>query len=261
MTAPIVAIKDMGNCLGGQWVHKHLNFVVEPQTCVAIVGGSGSGKTTLLRTILMLQPPTEGSLKLFGQEAINCSPDTASNIRKRWGVLFQQSALFSSLTVLENVMYPLQEFTKLDQQACAEIALLKLVMAGLPVDAADRYPSELSGGMKKRAALARALARDPELLILDEPSSGLDPKSASDFDELIIKLKRSLQLTIIMVSHDPASLWSVADRVAFVGDGRVLAMEPMAELVKRRHPKIQEYFSSPRLQAEQCGMTGEQHGQ
>ncbi len=257
MTAPLIDVEDLGNFLGGQWVHKHLNFQVDPQTIVAIVGGSGSGKTTLLRSILMLQQPTEGSIKIFGQEVVDCDQDSAYRIRKRWGVLFQQSALFSSLTVLENVMFPLKVFTELDEHARTEIAMLKLVMTGLPLDAANRYPAELSGGMKKRAALARALARDPELLILDEPTSGLDPKSAGDFDDLIIKLKNSLQLTIVMVSHDPESLWKVADKVAFIGDGRVLAMEPMERLVKRRHPKIQEYFSSPRLQPSTTEMAGE----
>lgn len=260
MNEPIIAVSDMGNCLGGQWVHKHLDFVVEPQTIVAIVGGSGSGKTTLLRAILMLQQPTEGSIRLFGQEMIGCDRSTADAIRRRWGVLFQQSALFSSLTVLENVMFPLKVFTELDDHARMEIALLKLVMAGLPADVANRYPSELSGGMKKRAALARALARDPELLILDEPTSGLDPKSASDFDELIVKLKNSLHLTIVMVSHDPASLWQVADKVAFIGDGRVLAMEPMDKIMQRRHPKIREYFSSSRLQLPQSHVSGEPNG-
>ncbi len=257
MSDPIIAMNDLGNYLGGQWVHKHLNFEVRPQTIVAIVGGSGSGKTTLLRSILLLQKPTEGSIKLFGHEMIGCDADVANQVRYRWGVLFQQSALFSSLTVLENVMFPLRVFTKLDHNDCLEIALLKLVMTGLPLDAANRYPSELSGGMKKRAALARALARDPELLILDEPTSGLDPKSAGDFDELIVKLKNSLQLTIVMVSHDPASLWKVADEVAFVGDGRVLAVDPMSRLVKRKHPKIREYFSSPRLQAAGVETKGE----
>ncbi|MDF1759510.1 MAG: ATP-binding cassette domain-containing protein [Coxiellaceae bacterium] len=256
----IIDVRDLGNYLGGQWVHKHLDFTVEQQTIVAIVGGSGSGKTTLLRSILMLQRPQEGSIKLFGDEAVNCDSATAFSIRRRWGVLFQQSALFSSLTVLENVMFPLKVFTQLDEHARTEIALLKLVMTGLPADAADRYPSELSGGMKKRAALARALARDPELLLLDEPTSGLDPKSASDFDELILKLKNSLKLTIVMVSHDPTSLWDVADKVAFMGEGRVLAMEPMQQLVKKRHPKIREYFSSPRLQQSSTPATGDQHG-
>ncbi|MDF1795596.1 MAG: ATP-binding cassette domain-containing protein [Coxiellaceae bacterium] len=258
--AAVIDVHDLGNYLGGQWVHKHLDFAVEQQTIVAIVGGSGSGKTTLLRSILMLQQPQEGSIKLFGEEVVNCSPVTAYNIRRRWGVLFQQSALFSSLTVLENVMFPLKVFTQLDERSRIEIALLKLVMTGLPADAADRYPSELSGGMKKRAALARALARDPELLLLDEPTSGLDPKSASDFDELILKLKNSLKLTIVMVSHDPTSLWDVADKVAFMGEGRVLAMEPMQQLVKKRHPKIREYFSSPRLQQSSASVTGGQDG-
>ncbi len=257
----IIEVKDLGNYIGGQWVHKHLNFNVERESIVAIVGGSGSGKTTLLRSILMLQQPEEGSIKLFGKEAINCDSEDAFNIRRRWGVLFQQSALFSSLTVLENVMFPLKVFTQLDVHARMEIALLKLVMTGLPADAVERYPSELSGGMKKRVALARSLARDPELLILDEPTSGLDPKSASDFDALILKLKNSLKLTIVMVSHDPASLWDVADKVAFVGEGRVLAMEPMQQLVKKRHPKIREYFSSPRLLPSSSGAIGEQHGQ
>lgn len=255
--APIIDITSLGNRLNGIWVHKGLNFCVEPRQVVAIVGGSGSGKTTLLRSILMLQKPQEGSVKVFGHELVGCSERVAYEIRRRWGVLFQQGALFSSLTVLQNVMFPLKEFTRLDPSLMHELAMIKLVMTGLSPSCAHQYPAELSGGMRKRVALARALALDPELLLLDEPTSGLDPKSASEFDQLVIDLQNSLQLTMVMVSHDPDSLWTVADQVAFIGEGRVLAMDSMASLVKNPNPLIQAYFNSPRLRARPAVMNGE----
>jgi phospholipid/cholesterol/gamma-HCH transport system ATP-binding protein len=240
----IVEVTNLSNCMAGKWVHQHLDFSARAGQITAIVGGSGAGKTTLLRTILMLQEPVEGSVKIFGGEVVGCTQKQAQEIRKRWGVLFQQGALFSSLNVLENVVFPLKEFAKLPRRIAEEIAFLKIVMTGLSVDVAKLYPFELSGGMRKRVALARALVMDPELLLLDEPTSGLDPKSAQDFDELILRLSASLDLSIILVSHDPQSLWRIADEVAFLGDGRVLASGSIGDLMNSQHDQINQYFSS-----------------
>jgi phospholipid/cholesterol/gamma-HCH transport system ATP-binding protein len=244
---PVIEVKNLCNILGGVMVHHHLDFDVNAREIVAIVGDSGSGKTTLLRSLLKLQTAQSGSIKIFGQELMGISLNKMVLVQRRWGVLFQQSALFSSLTVLDNVMFPLKEFTELSKADCRELAMLKISMAGLAADVANRFPDELSGGMKKRAALARALALDPELLLLDEPTSGLDPKSASDFNQLILDLRKGLGLTIVLVSHDPDSLWRVADRVAFLGEGRVLAMEPMRTLVNNKQANIRRYFSCDRM--------------
>jgi phospholipid/cholesterol/gamma-HCH transport system ATP-binding protein len=244
---PLIEIHNLSNYLGNQWVHKNLNLSIQPREITAIIGGSGSGKTTLLRSILMLHRPTSGTIKIFNTDLLRCTPKEAMRIRHRWGVLFQQSALFSSLTVLENILFPLRTFTHLPPQLQEEIALLKIALTGLPLDAATKYPAELSGGMQKRAALARAIALDPELLFLDEPTSGLDPKSARELDELILSLRASLNLTVVMVIHDLATLWHATDKVAFLGNSKVLAHLPMAELVKQEHPLIKEYFADSPL--------------
>lgn len=246
--APLIDIVNLENRLGGQLVHKQLNLSINKGEIVGIVGGSGSGKTTLLRSILMLLKPTAGSIKVFGMDILKCSPDTMLEIQHRWGVLFQHNALFSSLTLLENVLFPLHNFTQLSMELQEKIALLKILMSGLPVSAASKYPSELSGGMQKRAGLARAIALDPELLFLDEPTSGLDPQSAAGFDELILDLRKGLGLTVVMVTHDLDSLWRIADRVAFLGEGKVLAALPLPELLKQPHPLIQTYFSGHRAE-------------
>lgn len=244
---PIISVKHLGNCLQGNWVHKDLDFDVYPGEIVGIIGGSGSGKTTLLRSILMLLTPTCGRIEVFGVDISHCSISEANQIRYRWGVMFQQTALFSSMTVLENVLFPLRVFTEIPFTLQKEIALFKISLTGLSVeDVANKYPSELSGGMKKRAALARALVLDPELLFLDEPTSGLDPKSADDFDQLILELKRNLDLTLVMVTHDLDSLWGITSRVAFLGEGKVLAEEPMHELAKNPHPLIRDYLGGER---------------
>lgn len=246
---PVISVRNLGNCLGDTWVHKDLNFDVYPGEIVGVVGGSGSGKTTLLRSILMLLKPTHGNIKIFGIDVTDCSEEEAQQVRYRWGVMFQQTALFSSMTVLENVMFPLRVFTKIPLEIQKEIALFKIALTGLSVkNAANKYPSELSGGMKKRAALARAIALDPELLFLDEPTSGLDPESADDFDQLVLELRRNLNLTLVMVTHDLDSLWGVTDRVAFLGEGRVLAEEPMSDLIKNSNPLIKDYLSGARGQ-------------
>jgi phospholipid/cholesterol/gamma-HCH transport system ATP-binding protein len=242
-SSPAIEIKGLVNRLGGKKIQDGLELSVPRGEILGIIGGSGSGKTTLMRSILMLLKPTKGSIKVFGSEITRCSPKEANAIRRRWGVLFQQNALFSSLSVLENVRFPLRTFTQLPQETQEKIALLKIALSGLPQDAAVKYPSELSGGMEKRAALARAIALDPELLFLDEPTAGLDPKSAAEFDELILNLHRGLGLTVIIITHDITSLSRVASKVAFLGEGKVLAVAPLAELKKNSHPVIQDYFS------------------
>ncbi len=249
MTADtIIDIRNLKNRLGGQWVHKDVNLTVKKGEVLSILGGSGTGKTVLLRSILMLRQPTAGSIKVFGIETTHCSAQQANQLRHRWGVLFQQDALFSSLTVLENVKFPLRAFRQIPDEMLEQIALLKLAMAGLSIETATKYPAELSGGMQKRAALARAIAVDPELLFLDEPTAGLDPQSASGLDDLILDLQKSLGLTVIMITHDLDSVWRISDRVAFLGEGKMLAALPFQELIKYPHPLIQEYFSGYRGQ-------------
>lgn len=239
----VIEIKDLCNKLGGITIHEHLNLSVKKGSIMGIIGGSGAGKTTLLRNIIMLLKPTHGSIKLFGQEVVGCSERVAFLIRQRFAMMFQQGALFSSLTVLENILFPMDQFARLDPAFANKLALLKLNLVGLPASAANKYPAELSGGMLKRAAAARALALDPELLLLDEPTSGLDPKSAADFDKLIQELHDMLGLTIVMITHDPQSLERLTDSVAFLGDGKVLACGTLQELKNNPSPVIQSYFS------------------
>jgi phospholipid/cholesterol/gamma-HCH transport system ATP-binding protein len=242
----IIELTDISTFLGEQWVNKNLCLTVKRGEILAIVGGSGSGKTTLLREMLLLQAINSGSIKVFGQELTTASSVELLAVQKRWGVLFQQNALFSSLTLLENTAFPLREHTSLDDDTINRLALLKILLSGLPVEAAHRYPSELSGGMQKRAGLARATVLDPELLFLDEPTSGLDPDSAAAFDELVLNFQSTMGLTIVMVTHDLDSLWHVANRVAFLGEGKVLCVDTVANVAKNPHPLIKQYFSGPR---------------
>lgn len=246
MTIAIVQIKGLKNEIDGQCIHEDINLTINKHEIVGIIGESGSGKTVLLRSMLMLHRPTAGSIKIFDQEIIDCKPKQALKIQHRWGVLFQHNALFSALTVLENVMFPLGVFTHLSATTQREIALLKIALAGLDISAANKYPAELSGGMQKRAALARAIVLDPELLFLDEPTAGLDPASVVAFDELILNLRETLNLTVVMITHDLDSLWQITDRVAFLGEGKILAATEMEELVNNPHPLIKAYFSGPR---------------
>ncbi|HEX2549908.1 MAG TPA: ATP-binding cassette domain-containing protein [Gammaproteobacteria bacterium] len=243
---PIIEVKDVSIKLGNDWVHKNLSLSIKKGEIIAIVGGSGSGKTTLLREILMLQRPTSGSIRVFNQEMVNASSKTLLAVQKRLGVLFQQNALFSSLTLLENTSFPLKEHTNLDAKTIRELAALKIMLAGLPIESASKYPSELSGGMQKRAALSRAIVLDPELLFLDEPTAGLDPVSAGGLDELIVNLRNTMGLTVVIVTHDMDTLWTVTDRVAFLGEGKVLCVDTMANLVKNPHPLIQKFFKGER---------------
>jgi phospholipid/cholesterol/gamma-HCH transport system ATP-binding protein len=243
---PIIEIKNLRTYLGGTWVNDGLNLTVNRGEILGIVGGSGSGKTTLLREILMLQRAYSGSIRVFDTEVTRASAEALLAVQRRWGVLFQQNALFSSLNVLENAAFPLEEHTNLGEQAKRELALLKILLAGLPAEAAIKYPSELSGGMQKRAALARALVLDPELIFLDEPTAGLDPDSAAAFDELILNLQATMGLTIVMVTHDLDSLWQITNRVAFLGEGKVLCVDAIQKLVTNPHQLIQKFFTGPR---------------
>ncbi len=240
---PIIEIKQLKNKLGGQWIHKNINLTINRGEIVAIIGGSGSGKTTLLRCLLMLLKPTAGSIKIFGKNIERMGEDAANALRKRWGTLFQHGALFSAMSVLENIMFPMQEIGHLDPAMMQQLALLKVSLVGLPMDAAYKHPDELSGGMQRRAAAARAIAMDPELLFLDEPTSGLDPISARMFDDLLLFLHNTLNLTIIIISHDIESLKRTTDRVAFIGDGEIISVQPLNELMHHQHPLIADYFS------------------
>lgn len=243
MSDDIIEIKGLKNNLGGQWVHSDVNLTVKKGEIIAIIGGSGSGKTTILRSILMLQKPTAGKIRVFGEDIATLTEQGAIAMRRRWGMLFQHSALFSALTVSENIMFPMKELTSLDERFMHELAMLKLSLVGLPKEAANKLPSELSGGMQRRAAAARAIAMDPELLFLDEPTTGLDPRSARQFDKLIVFLRDALNLTVVIVSHDMESIKHCTDRVAFIGEGKILSLAPIAELMKNPHPLIADYFS------------------
>lgn len=245
----VVEVSGVCTRFGKATVHDHVSLAIRRGEIFALVGGSGSGKSTLLREIIMLQRPQAGSIRVFGQEIIGLGEGGASSLRQRWGVMFERGALFGSLTVLQNVGLPLREHTGLSDELIDEVAAVKILRTGLPASAAAKYPNELSGGMRKRAALARAIALDPELLFLDEPTAGLDPFSASGIDELVLQLKKVLGLTVMIVTHDLDSLWQVADRVAVLGEGRVLGIGTMEELAQAEHPIIREYFYGPRGRA------------
>jgi phospholipid/cholesterol/gamma-HCH transport system ATP-binding protein len=212
----------------------------------ALVGGSGVGKTTLLHQLIMLDSPATGSVRVFGEQVVGIAERAAARLRRRIGVMFQQGALFTSLTVLDNVALPLREHTELPDATVHELASLKLALVGLPCEAGRLYPAELSGGMRKRAAVARALALDPELLCLDEPSAGLDPVSAGAMDELIVQLRDSLGLTVVIVTHDLDTLCHATDRVAFLAERRIIGTGSVAELRDDPHPTLQAYFNGPR---------------
>jgi phospholipid/cholesterol/gamma-HCH transport system ATP-binding protein len=217
---------------------------------LGVVGGSGTGKSVLMRSIIGLQRPAAGEIDVFGEPMLERTADEAQDLRRRWGILFQGAALFSTLTVAENVQVPIREFyPKLSQQLLDEIAAYKVVMSGLPANAGPKFPSELSGGMKKRAGVARALALDPELLFLDEPTAGLDPIGAAAFDELIRDLRDALGLTVFLITHDLDTLHAICDRIAVLADRRVIAVGTIPELLKLDHPWLQEYFSGPRGRA------------
>lgn len=241
-----IEVRGLATYYGATCIHQDLDLDVRRGEILGIVGGTGSGKSTLLRTLIMLLQPSAGTVRLLGHPITDLTLADARELRERFGVMFQQGALFTSLTVLENVAFALKEHTELSEALIREVSLLKVLLVGLPLEAAGRYPKQLSGGMTKRAALARALALDPELLFLDEPSTGLDPVSVNAFDELILQLKASLGLTIVMISHDVDSLWRTTDRVAFLGDKRVVRQGSMEELSSDDHPLVRAYFEGAR---------------
>ena len=246
----VIKVRGLRNGFGDQLVHDGLDLDVRRGEILGVVGGSGTGKSVLMRSIIGLQLPLAGDVTVFGEETTDRDELETIDIRKRWGVLFQGGALFSTLTVAENVEVPLREFyPELKESLMDEIAAYKVVMTGLPADAGPKYPAELSGGMKKRAGLARALALDPELLFLDEPTAGLDPIGAAAFDELIRGLQRTLGLTVFLITHDLDSLYAICDRVAVLADKKVIAVGTIDELLKLDHPWIQEYFRGPRGRA------------
>ena len=247
--APPIEVKGLKSQYGTQVIHEGLDLTVRHGEVLGVVGGSGTGKSVLLNTIIGLKRPDGGTVKIFGQDIEHASRKKWTAIERRWGVLFQAGALFSSLTVRENVAAPLYEHTDLSKKQIDELADLKIALSGLPPGAGAKKPAELSGGMRKRAGLARALALDPELLFLDEPTAGLDPIGAAAFDELIHDLSDSLDLTVFMITHDLDSLYSITDRIAVLADKKIVAVAPVAELEQSDHPWIQEYFLGPRGRA------------
>jgi len=246
---PVVEVSKVSTRFGEHVVHSGVDLEVRRAEIFAVIGGSGSGKSTLLRELILLQRPDSGSIRVLGADLQGLGDDEALALRQRWGVMFQHGGLFGSLTVHENVGLPLREHTGLEDPLIDEIAAWKLAMAGLEPEAGARYPSELSGGMLKRASLARALALDPELLFLDEPTAGLDPESAAGVDQLVRHLRDQFGLTIVMITHDLDLLWQVADRVAVLAEGTVQGVGSMAELARMDVPAVRKFFDGPRGRA------------
>ena len=253
-TPPIIRVRGLTNRFGEQTVHEALDLDVQRGEILGVVGGSGSGKSVLMRSILGLRVPDAGDMEVLGTDARSTRPEDRQNIQRNTGVLFQDGALFSSLTVGENVQVPLKEHhSELPDSWHYELALLKVKLSGLPADALNKLPSQLSGGMRKRAGLARALALDPPLLFLDEPTAGLDPIGAAAFDRLIRTLQQALGLTVFLITHDLDTLYAICDRVAVLADGKVVITAPLPEVEKLDHPWVQEYFHGPRARAARDG--------
>ncbi|AOU97478.1 ABC transporter ATP-binding protein [Acidihalobacter yilgarnensis] len=249
---PILRLTGIESRYGERVIHAGIDLEVHRGEILALVGGSGSGKTTLLREMILLRQPEAGEIELFGQRhgaRDRIGMEAEISLRRRMGVLFQSSALFGGLTVLENVALPLTEHTRLPTSLIRQLAMLKIDLTGLPPESASLYPSELSGGMRKRAALARAIALDPELLFLDEPGSGLDPVSARAIDHLVLGLRKALALTVVMVTHDLASVDGIADRVALLGGGRLLATGSPAALRSHQNPEVRTFFNPKEMPA------------
>jgi phospholipid/cholesterol/gamma-HCH transport system ATP-binding protein len=250
---PAIRIRGLRTCFGDDVIHDGLDLDVANGEIIGIVGGSGTGKSVLMRTIIGLQRTDAGTVEIFGEDTANLDGAKARDLRRRWGVLFQDGALFSSLTVAENIEVPMREFFEFSESLMDEFAGYKVAMVGLPAEAGPKFPSELSGGMRKRAGLARALALDPQLLFLDEPTAGLDPISAAAFDDLIKGLKETMGLTVFLITHDLDTLHAICDRVAVIADKKVLAMGTIAELMTFDHPWVKSYFSGPRGRAAKGG--------
>ena len=245
-TEPVIRIKDLVVGFGDRNVLDHVSVDVRRGEIFGFVGGSGSGKSVLLRTIIGLVPSREGTVDVLGTRLTDATDAQRRSIERRWGILFQQGALFSSLSIVQNIQFPMREFLDLSPRLLDEMARVKLEMVGLKSGDHNKLPSELSGGMIKRVGLARALALDPELVFLDEPTSGLDPISAGDFDSLIKTLQQTLGLTVFMITHDLQSLYTVCDRVGVLADGKVVALGPVEDIIQSPHPWVQAYFRGRR---------------
>ena len=248
----VVSLSGITNRFGSQVVHENLDLAIRKGEILGLIGGSGSGKSVLLRTILGLNRQAEGTVTVMGVNINEASEVEKSKVRSQWGVLFQDGALFSSLTVGDNIAFPLREFTSVSKSMREGIARMKVDFVGLPGFAYAKFPGELSGGMKKRAGLARALALDPAILLLDEPTAGLDPLGATEFDQLILTLRDSMGLTVCMVTHDLDSLYAICDRVAVLAEKIIYAVDTIPNLLEVELPWIQEYFTGPRGRAAGC---------
>lgn len=246
---PIIQVRELVNRFGTHTVHQALDLDVYQGEILGIVGGSGTGKSVLLRSIVGLQPPTSGDVHVMGQNLSKLNAAQRSQIERRLGVLFQKGALFSSLTVTENIALPLIEHARLDRQQAEHLAKVKIALAGLPADAGDKYPVSLSGGMIKRAALARALALDPSILFLDEPTAGLDPIGAAAFDQLILTLRDALGLTVFLVTHDLDTLYAICDRIAVLSQKKVLVADRIDVVAATDDAWVRDYFHGPRGRA------------
>lgn len=246
---PVIEVRGLRTQFGPAIIHDDLDLDVHPGEILGVVGGSGTGKSVLMRAIIGLKAPSAGSVRVFGEDFYAADEATRLSVERRWGVLFQGGALFSSMTVAQNVMAPIREHLHIEGELAKDLAALKISMVGLPAEAGAKFPSELSGGMKKRAGLARALALDPELVFLDEPTAGLDPIGAAKFDDLIISLKESLGLTVFMVTHDLDTLHAACDRVAVLAEKHVIAVGPLGDVRQADHPWIRDYFAGPRGRA------------
>lgn len=257
----IIQIRALRNCFGRQCVHEDLNLDVRRGEILGVVGGSGTGKSVLLRSIVGLRRPTAGKIHVFGEDLLALPVDHRSTLERRFGVLFQRGALFSSLTVTENVALPLIEYAGLQRAEAERLAQVKLALAGLPFSAGSKYPASLSGGMVKRAALARALALDPDILFLDEPTAGLDPIGAAAFDSLIRTLRDALGLTVFLVTHDLDTLYTICDRVAVLSQKKVLVVDTLDVVAATDDAWIQAYFHGPRGRAAYQAVMNQQEGQ
>ena len=249
LNAPPMSAVGIRTQFGPNVIHENLDFTVNQGEIVGLVGGSGTGKSVLMNTMLGLKEPEGGHIEYFGQDRNALSPEMRRSINNKMGVLFQGGALFSSMTVRENVMVPMRENADISPRLMRELADMKIHMVGLPPESAVLYPSDLSGGMKKRAGLARALALDPKLLFLDEPTAGLDPVGANAFDELILGLREAMNLTVLMVTHDLDSLYLICDRIAVLVDKRIAIADTLQAVTNYDHPWVQEYFGGPRSRA------------
>lgn len=244
----VIEVKNIVNRFGPQVVHNGVNMTLEPREILGLVGGSGSGKSVLMRTILGLRAPQEGEVIINGQNVHDLTPKEMLEVQKNWGVLFQSGALYSGLSVLDNIALPLREYSDLSAKAIEELALFRLEMVGLKAETAHKFPSELSGGMSRRAGLARALVLDPDILFLDEPTAGLDPIAAAAFDELIMSLRDVLGLSVLVITHDLDTLVTVCDRIAMLVDKKV-QVGTLDDMLASDHPWIKEYFGGARMRA------------